>query len=75
MTSPNPTEAQLSPTQQKVLRRLGRQHAGDHGQIAGHGMAPYLSAARALARKGLAITFRTGCYHITPAGRAVLEAH
>lgn len=41
----------MSPTQSKVLRAVAKA-PNQHRRFAGHGMAPYLSAARALVRKG-----------------------
>lgn len=67
------TDKPLSETQAKVLRYLARQPNGQ-GQIAGHGRAPELSAARALQRRGLTGSWRTGHYYLTDAGRPVAEA-
>ena len=57
---------ELSATQIKVLRMLAKSQC--EVQIAGHGMAPYLSAARALVRKGFAKTWNTGKYLATAEG-------
>jgi hypothetical protein len=65
--------ADLSETQQKMLKLLFV-HYEKHGtekQIAGYGNAKWLSAGRALTRKGLAGSWRTGYYHITEAGRVL----
>ena len=58
---------ELSTHQEKVFARLVR--ADCNLQIAGYGRAAHLSAARALVRKGLAMSWLTGYYCITPAGR------
>lgn len=53
----------LSPTQRKVLRIIAR--APNHcRQIAGHKAGPLLSAARALVRKGVLGSWRTGYFFI-----------
>lgn len=59
----------LSATQLKVLQRLAKDPNKLPRQLAGYGAAPYLSAARALVRKGLAKNgTKTGYYGITKAG-------
>lgn len=61
----------LSPTQRKVLIVLARNQVAI--PLAGKGRAPYLSAARALVRKGLAFAGQhTGHYGATEAGRAAV---
>jgi hypothetical protein len=63
----------LSAAQKKVLLVLSRDPNKLPRQIAGFGAAPYLSAARALVRKGLAKSgAQTGYYGITPAGDTYL---
>jgi len=65
----------LSETQKLVMRYI-RRHSGNiggHVQIAGNGRAPWLSASRALVRKGLAITYRSGRYALTPEGREIAD--
>jgi hypothetical protein len=62
----------LSPTQQRVLRIVSKAPNGQR-QIAGHGMAPFLSAARALVRKGLLRSWQTGHYCITDEGEAYMK--
>ena len=64
---------QLSVTQQRVLKWIYREPNRCEVQVAGHGRAPLLSAARALVRKGLARTFNTGRYAATEAGRALVD--
>ena len=61
---------ELSDTQKKVLRILAKRQG--EVQLAGHGRAAYLSAARALVRKGLARTWHTGKYATTEAGRELV---
>lgn len=61
-----PTEAQF-----KVLRHLEKQQGWT--QIAGHGMAGHMSAARALKRRGLVIEGPTGSFGITNAGERWLN--
>jgi hypothetical protein len=62
---------ELSKHQQKLLKWLGADQCGR--QVAGYGMAKWLSAARALQRRGLADSYRTGSYFVTEKGRATLE--
>jgi hypothetical protein len=61
--------ASLSRTQRYVLQWLATDTISV--QIAGHGNAPYLSAARALVRRGLAWTYATGHFGLTDKGRAL----
>lgn len=62
---------ELSPTQRKVLTVLARNQVAI--PLAGKGRAPYLSAARALVRKGFAYAgAHTGWYGATDAGRAAV---
>ncbi len=61
--------SEISKTQMRVLGRMARYPNHLPMQIAGFGMAPQLSAARALVRKGLARAgSKTGHYKITEAG-------
>ena len=62
----------LSIHQEKVFGWLVK--ADLNVQIAGDGRAAQLSAARALVRKGLARTWRTGFYCISPEGRAYAKS-
>jgi hypothetical protein len=62
---------ELSETQIKVMRILAKRSG--EVQLAGHGMAPYLSAARALVKKGLAKTWHTGKYAATDDGKKYYE--
>jgi hypothetical protein len=67
----------LSQTQVKVMRYIARHEVnkGCSVQLAGHGRAPWLSAARSLVRKGFAVPgSRTGYYGITESGRAAMIA-
>ena len=64
---------EMSPTQQRVFRFIMRR-GNYHGQIAGHGRAPWLSAAHALIRKGFFVSFRTGEFVLTEQGRALSVA-
>lgn len=62
----------ISQTQQKVLMFLA--DAQGPRNLTGHGRAPYMSAARALVRKGLAYQgTRTGHYGATEAGRTLIK--
>lgn len=61
----------LSETQQKMLRILVSR--GGNVQVAGYGRAKWLSAARALMRRGLADSYHTGKYYATDAGKALLK--
>ncbi|WP_273455016.1 hypothetical protein [Nevskia ramosa] len=62
----------LSETQKRVVRLLKRSLNGGSMQLAGNRAAPLLSAARALARKGLAFNgTRTGWYGLTPEGKNI----
>jgi hypothetical protein len=65
------TYAELSPTQQRVLRSVAGAVNGRR-QIAGHGMVGFLSAAKALVRKGLLNSWESGIFWITDQGKAVL---
>ena len=66
----------LSETQVKVMRYIRKHDLNDTTeQIAGHGRAPWLSACRALVRRGLARTWRSGYYGLTDAGREALQEH
>lgn len=67
------SDVRLTPTQKTVLEHL-KTH--QHGSVAfvGRGRAGYISAMRALARKGLLIKGDRNCdYYINDAGRAALE--
>ncbi len=61
----------LTKTQLKVLSMVGNSPNGQ-AQIAGHGMAPLLSAARALVRKDLLGSYETTKFAITNEGLSVL---
>lgn len=63
----------ISETQLMVMRYIKR-HSLNGGceQIAGYGRASWLSASRALVRKGLARNGRTGHYGLTEAGHEYL---
>jgi len=65
---------ELTDIQLKMLKHLyRRKQAGIiYVPIAGYGNAPYLSACRALVRKGLATTYKTGFFDITEAGENLL---
>ena len=58
---------ELSGRQASMLMWL-RKHDDHIVQIAGYGRAPHLSIAHALVRRGLAFTFRTGCFSLTEEG-------
>jgi hypothetical protein len=62
----------LTETQEKVLKLVAKSLNGQR-QIAGHGMGPYLSAARALVRKGLLGSYQTGHFYITDEGKAAAK--
>jgi hypothetical protein len=47
---------------------------GTSVQIAGNARGPWLSACRALVRKGLMRTWRTGHYALTDEGQPIAEA-
>ena len=59
-----------SALQMRILRNLYANHTAHLG---GDGMAPVLSAARALVRKGLAVEARSSFFGITDAGRKFIE--
>jgi hypothetical protein len=61
----------LTPTQEKVMRMVGRS-LNLCRQISGNGMAPYMSAARALERQGLLGRCQYG-YFLTACGRHVAK--
>jgi hypothetical protein len=61
----------LTTTQEKVMRMVGRA-PNQCRPIAGHGMAPYMSAARALERQGLLMRGAYG-YFLTECGRHVAK--
>jgi hypothetical protein len=71
VTTEQVEQLRLNPTMWRVLRHLSRGPNGRQ-QIAGHGRAPYLSAARGLMRRGLANSWETGVYWISSQGREVL---
>lgn len=62
-----------SAIQERLLRRLAKEQT--QSQIAGYGMAQWLSAARALERRGLASSYRTGWYYATESGEEWVRAH
>ena len=68
------SETEISETQKRVLRMLVKWPYSVERQLAGKGMAPFLSAANALVRKGLATSYLTGCFAATDAGRELAEA-
>lgn len=59
----------LSRFQQRLLAFLSNHSSV---QIAGHGMASWLSVAGALQRRGLADSHRTGHYYLTKAGKVMI---
>jgi hypothetical protein len=61
---------QISLTQKKVLRWAANEIDG-MTTVAGNKQAPYISAARALCRKGLLTEWRTSHYAITDLGKKV----
>ena len=72
----NEWQVPCSETQEKMLRILcSLCKSSYHTQVAGHGRVKWLSAARALVRRGLAATYRTGWYAPTDVGRAWVVAH
>jgi hypothetical protein len=81
--SPSPSAAgyaypDLTPTQQKVLRISVKTYRQFHNPYprAGSGMAPLLSAARSLVRKGLMKAgHRTGTYWPTTEGEALWDRY
>lgn len=64
-------EIQLSDLQWKMIRYLSREILTSR-QIAGYGAAPRISACRALVRRGLAYTYRTGHFGLTTEGKALI---
>ena len=66
---------EYSDTQRKVMRFVCRNalNKGSDVQIAGNGRGPWLSACRALVRKGLMHTRRSGKYGLTPEGQPIAE--
>jgi hypothetical protein len=64
----------LTETQGKVLRTVSKSPNGRR-QIAGHGMAGYLSSARSLVRLGLLSEWNTSQFSITDKGRAEVVKH
>jgi len=60
-----PSELQL-----RILRSL---YINQSAHLGGDGMAPVLSVARALVRKGLAIEIRSSFFWITKAGKEYVE--
>ena len=70
--SPNELEAvPCSEFQITLLRSLAKNQTGR--QIAGRGMAKWLSVANALCRRGLVASCRTGSFFVTDAGRKWLN--
>lgn len=61
--------ANLSATQRRLLLWLAKDQC--HRQVAGHGMAKWLSAGNALIRRGLAYSHKTGKFGLTKEGRAL----
>jgi hypothetical protein len=60
----------LSEMMKRTLRMVYR--APNHRrQIAGYGMAPFLSAANALVRRGLLQSYQTGNFYVSDAGKPV----
>lgn len=65
----------LTDFQIKTLKILKRGGLDGFGQLAGNGMAPYLSSARSMIKKGLTRSMeRTGSYCLTAEGKKVLES-
>lgn len=64
-----------SDTQRKVMRFVCRNalNKGSDVQIAGNGRGPWLSACRALVRKGMMKSWHSGKYGLTPEGQPVAE--
>jgi hypothetical protein len=63
----------LSETQIKVMRYIKRNDPnGCSVQIAGNGRAPWLSACRSLAKRGMVTTWRSGYYKLTEYGEGKL---
>lgn len=65
---------ELSFTQARVMRHLYSQ-PNHMGQIAGHQMAPFISSARSLVRKGLLLEYRTSQYSVTDEGKKWINAN
>ena len=63
----------LSDKQQKLLKKLYRHRNYSNYQIAGYGNIGEYNSAKALVRKGLAKSYLTGFFYITPAGIALIE--
>jgi len=61
-----------SAIQETMLRILVKR---GQTQVAGYGRAKWLSAARALVRRGLAFTYRTGHYCPDEAGKQWVKDH
>jgi hypothetical protein len=67
-------QVEIADTQLKVMKHVKSNalHRGTSVQIAGYKRAPYLSACRALVRKGLMFTWNTGKYGLTEGGYIAL---
>ena len=63
----------LSDKQQKLLKKLYRYRNHSSYQVAGYGNIGEYNSAKALVRKGLAESYLTGFFYITPAGIALIE--
>jgi hypothetical protein len=61
-----------SATQLRVLKLASRM-PNSHIHIGGHGMAPYLQAARALTRRGYLCEFRTSSFALLDKGGDLLR--
>jgi len=75
MTAPKVAGGGLTETQQRVMRFVYGRSSGTRMevQIAGHGRGPWLSACRALVRKGLMRTWHSGYYGLTDEGLPIAE--
>jgi len=66
---PRPPGSAIQETMLRILVKRGQT------QVAGYGRAKWLSAARALVRRGLAFTYRTGFYCPDEAGKKWVADH
>lgn len=63
---------ELSEHQLKLLATLDK-HYPLEIQLAGYGQAKWLSVARALKRRGLAHSWKTGYYSVTDVGHKMMQ--